>query len=59
MPKYHKFLLMIITSTFLGLMLLLLAAPLHQPWKTTSLMAQMFHMFQVGARGTSAPKYIT
>ena len=28
--------------------------PLHQPWKTTSLTAQMFHMFQV-----STPKYDT
>jgi len=34
-------------STFFDLMLLLLAATLHQPWKTTSLSAQMFHMFQV------------
>jgi len=46
-------------STFLGFMLLLLAAPLHQPRKTTSLTVQMFHVFQVGACGTSAPKYIT
>jgi len=46
MPKKFLFKKRIM-STFFDLMLLPLAATLHQTWKTTSLTAQMFHMFQV------------